>query len=509
MLSRQDQVGALPMSVEPVLPPLCFLGSLEWDMDQHIMAANPHPQCPPDHLYLLPKHWGALITWAHTSVVMGHPGATSTAQLIATRYWWPAMHKDCAHSKTPHIPPTSKLLPLPTPMRPWSHLAVDFVTDLPASEDNMVVLTVVDKFSKVVLFIPLKSLPTTLEMADLLFCQVFQQFGLPEDIVSDRGPQFTSRVLALPLQVCASALPLEHSHFLQSKPGARRARGLGRRQLRKAIAALKSKADRRRGETPQYALGQKVWVSTRGGCVGATGKLATKYEVPYRVKEKIHEVTYWVGLAGCSWASCAFHVSALKPVTQGPLAGKEGSSIDLPPPLPLEMDGVPAYKVMVLLESRRRGKGLQYLVDWEGYGPEEHSWVPAYRVLDPNLIVTFHRLHLRKPAPHRRGRLHSRQLAGSLGKKRGICNGRQIVIENEDENNTILTVNVCHNGTIMFEGSKASICTVQENFNIIRKTPHSPAQHRTDQHNTGQISTTLTTGKHGIPAKRKPYSPGS
>ncbi|KAK1788777.1 hypothetical protein P4O66_002584 [Electrophorus voltai] len=43
-------------------------------------------------------------------------------------------------------------------------------------------------------FIPLKTLPTTLETADLLFRQVFRQFGLPEDIVSDWGPQFTSRV---------------------------------------------------------------------------------------------------------------------------------------------------------------------------------------------------------------------------------------------------------------------------------------------------------------------------
>ncbi|KAK1795749.1 hypothetical protein P4O66_001228 [Electrophorus voltai] len=42
--------------------------------------------------------------------------------------------------------------------------------------------------------IPLAALPAALETADLLFCQVFRQFGLPEDIVLDRGPQFTSRV---------------------------------------------------------------------------------------------------------------------------------------------------------------------------------------------------------------------------------------------------------------------------------------------------------------------------
>ncbi|KAK1797509.1 hypothetical protein P4O66_000801 [Electrophorus voltai] len=41
-------------------------------------------------------------------------------------------------------------------------------------------------------FILLKTLRTVLETADLLFRQVFHRFGLPEDIVSDRGPQFTS-----------------------------------------------------------------------------------------------------------------------------------------------------------------------------------------------------------------------------------------------------------------------------------------------------------------------------
>ncbi|KAI4905793.1 hypothetical protein NFI96_024897 [Prochilodus magdalenae] len=100
----------------------------------------------------------------------------------------------CAKSRTSHTLPAGKLQPLPVPNRPWSHIAVDFVTDLPKSQGMTVILIVIDRFSRGVRFVPFPQLPTTFQTAECLFNHVFRFFGIPEDIASDRGVQFTSRV---------------------------------------------------------------------------------------------------------------------------------------------------------------------------------------------------------------------------------------------------------------------------------------------------------------------------
>ncbi|KAI2646180.1 Transposon Tf2-8 polyprotein [Labeo rohita] len=205
-LSRQFAPDATS-DPEPILPSEIIVSPIVWEMDQSIQQATLQepapPECPEGKIYVPLSQCQILLGTAHGTPGSGHPGSSRTLSLIQSRYWWPSMHQDtiryvqscsvCAKSNSPRQLPTGKLVPLPIPERPWSHLGVDFVTDLPESEGNTCVPVVVDRFSKACKLVPLRGLPTAMETAEHLF-QVFRHYGLPEEIVSDRGPQFTSHV---------------------------------------------------------------------------------------------------------------------------------------------------------------------------------------------------------------------------------------------------------------------------------------------------------------------------
>ena len=98
----------------------------------------------------------------------------------------------CARAEGNSQRPQGLLQPLPVPHRPWSHIAIDFVTGLPESQGQSVILNIVDRFSKSAHFVPLQKLPSSREMAQILVQHVFRLHGLPLEVTSDRGPQFTS-----------------------------------------------------------------------------------------------------------------------------------------------------------------------------------------------------------------------------------------------------------------------------------------------------------------------------
>jgi hypothetical protein len=70
---------------------------------------------------------------------------------------------------------------------------MDFMVSLPPSRGFDAIMVVVNRFSKMAHFIPIKDEATAQEIGRLFFTHVFKHHGLPKDIISDRDPNFTSK----------------------------------------------------------------------------------------------------------------------------------------------------------------------------------------------------------------------------------------------------------------------------------------------------------------------------
>lgn len=158
---------------------------------------------------------------------------------------------------------------------------------------------------------------------------------------------------------------------------------------------VKKAADRRRRPAPEYKPGQRVWLSAKDLHLKVPSKkLAPRFVGPFPISKVIGPAAVRLRLPRSIRAYPTFHVSQVKPTKESPMV-----PIAEPPP-PLEAaDGGLLYKVKRLLAVRNRGRGKQYLVDWEGYGPEHRQWVPRRHIDDPSLIQDFYRDHPELPGP--------------------------------------------------------------------------------------------------------------
>ena len=91
--------------------------------------------------------------------------------------------------------------------RPFQQCTVDFITDLPPSDGFDSIMIVVDHgLTKGVIYSSCNKTIDALGTAQLFIDHVWKRFGLPDTIISDRGPQFASKVF----QEMTKLLKIDH-----------------------------------------------------------------------------------------------------------------------------------------------------------------------------------------------------------------------------------------------------------------------------------------------------------
>ena len=135
----------------------------------------------------------------------GHPGIVRTKARIRQYYWWPRLNasveaavrqcSSCQNADKSVKPVQAPIQPIEYPMRPWAKVALDIMGPFrhaPYNKSNILVATCFyTKWPEAFLCGEVTS-KTVIKWLRYLFAR----FGLPEEIVTDNGPQFRSHEFA-------------------------------------------------------------------------------------------------------------------------------------------------------------------------------------------------------------------------------------------------------------------------------------------------------------------------
>ena len=163
---------------------------------------------------------------SHDAEYRGHPGVTRTLAHAAARFWWPRMSRTvrkyvascatCQRTKPSTLAPPGRLQPLPVPERPWCHVGMDLVTDLPVSSGFDAIAVFVDLFTKQAHFAPTTKTCTSPQLAQLFFDTVYRHHGLPDVIISDRDLRINASFFRSLFQRLGTKFNMSTSHHPQT-----------------------------------------------------------------------------------------------------------------------------------------------------------------------------------------------------------------------------------------------------------------------------------------------------
>ncbi|TFY58379.1 hypothetical protein EVJ58_g6460 [Rhodofomes roseus] len=144
-----------------------------------------------------------ILTSTHDSpIASAHEGPRKLIKKLNLRFYWPTLRRDaetyartcdvCQKTKVDRRAPAGMLRPNPIPGRPYQWVSMDLITGLPESEGFNAIFVTVCCLTKHVQSIPCRNTLDTTAFAKLFVNHVILKFGMPEHIISDRDPRWTS-----------------------------------------------------------------------------------------------------------------------------------------------------------------------------------------------------------------------------------------------------------------------------------------------------------------------------
>ena len=167
-----------------------------------------YPGSPPQGVkrVLVPKELRTeVVKLAHESIMSGHLGSKKTLERILTSFYWPGIGAEvkrfclscdiCQRTVPKGRVTKVPLEQMPLIDTPFSRVSIDLTGPLiPATDKgNRYILVVVDHATRYPEAIPLKSIDTETVAEAML--EVFSRVGFPQEVLSDRGTQFTSDLM--------------------------------------------------------------------------------------------------------------------------------------------------------------------------------------------------------------------------------------------------------------------------------------------------------------------------
>ncbi|TFY75173.1 hypothetical protein EWM64_g8836 [Hericium alpestre] len=121
----------------------------------------------------------------------------------------------CQKIKLPNFSRYGLLMPQPIPSHPYESVSLDLVAGLPWSNDFNAILVIVNRMTKHSQFIPTTTGLSAEGFANLFVRHVACRFGIPDTIISDRDPRWTSDFWKAISKCLHTRMSLSSSHHPQ------------------------------------------------------------------------------------------------------------------------------------------------------------------------------------------------------------------------------------------------------------------------------------------------------